>query len=102
MREQPGPEVIGLPDDPLLRKYLPPKFLVRLPADGRAWRGRMALLLWSLGYRIEHAWWLAVHAEGDDAREFEAMLAGIDDDRLRADLEATAQVRDDGSDVLFL
>jgi hypothetical protein len=57
---------------------------------------------WPLGYRIEHAWWLAVHAAGEDARDFEALVAGVSDDRLRADLEASRAARNDGTDVMFV
>ena len=88
--------------DELLRRYLPEQFLCRLPAEGAHWRGRMILLLWSLGYHLEHAWWLGMNVSGDPARAFERQIGRLDDDRLIAQLNATVEARGDDSHLEFV
>ena len=97
----------AIPSDPtkdndLFERYLPAHFLARLPMDGRAWRGRTVLLLWALGYPLEMAWSLGMGADRDQAREFEQLMARLDDQRLIVQLDASAEARGDGSHLEFV
>lgn len=86
----------------VLKRYLPPAFYERLPHGQAAWRGRTALLLWALGYPLEMAWSTAMTADALHASDFERLMARLDDDRLIAQLDATADVRGDGSHLEFV
>lgn len=89
-------------EDDVLKRYLPPAFYERLPPSQMSWRGRTALLLWALGYPLEMAWSAAMTADARHASDFERMMARLDDDRLIAQLDATADVRGDGSHLEFV
>lgn len=89
-------------DGVLVGRYLPAHFVARLPTDGRAWRGRTVLLLWALGYPLEMAWSLGMTADPDQSREFEQLMAQLDDQRLVAQLDASAEARGDGSHLEFV
>ena len=69
---------------------MPQAFYERLPHDGASWRGRTALLLWALGYPLEMAWSMAMTADAQHASDFKLMMARLEDDRLIAQLDATA------------
>lgn len=88
--------------DSLLRRYLPRTFYERLPVQQRWWRGRAALLLWALGYPLEMAWSLAMTPDDQQGREFERLMARLDDDRLIAQLDSSAATRGDGSHLEFV
>ena len=89
-------------DDGVLKRYLPPAFYARLPHRQASWRGRTALLLWALGYPLEMAWSTAMTGDARHARDFERLMARLDDDRLTAQLDATADVRGDGNLLEFV
>lgn len=86
----------------LLKKYLPPAFYGRLPHSGASWRGRTALFLWALGYPLEMAWSTAMTRDAQHASDFKRMMARLEDDRLIAQLDATADVRGDGRHLEFV
>ena len=94
---QPG---VGGTIDDVLAGYLPLRIRWRFrtvsPRE-RAWRLRTVLLLWSLGYALDHAVFLAMADDRPTIAAFEASLARFDDERLVACLEATADERGDGS-----
>lgn len=88
--------------DHLLERYLPTPFRVRLPESQASWRGRTVLLLWALGYPLEMAWSFGMTADAEQARTFEESISRLDDDRLVAQLDATAAIRGDGSHLEFV
>lgn len=88
--------------DGRLLRYLPPEFATRLPLVGGHWRGRMALLLWALGYPLEMAWSLAMTDDPLAEQRFEQSIARLDDARLLSLLEATRVSRGDGSHLAFV
>lgn len=92
----------GRGPDGLLRRYLPAPFLARLPEDQATWRGRLVLLLWALGYPLEMAWSLSMTADDEQARSLKDLIAPLTDERLIAQLEATAETRGDGSHLEFV
>ena len=82
--------------DPLWR-YLPAEFAARLPRKDGFWRGRVALLLWALGYPFEMAWSVAMDRDRATSRRFKASIGRLDDRRLVALLDATEQTRSDAA-----
>ena len=90
----------GGTNDAVLAGYLPVRIRRRLrtvsPKE-RPWRLRTVLLLWSLGYQLDHAVFLAMADDRPTIAAFEASLARFADERLVACLEATADERGDGS-----
>jgi len=85
-----------------LKRYLPAAFYERLPRAQRAWRGRTALLLWALGYPLEMAWATAMTGDHKHASDFEELMSRLNDERLVAQLDATAKLRGDGSHLEFV
>ena len=106
-RDAPDPDsVMERPDQTgrafdLLERYLPEPFRRRIPPADRWWRGRAVLLLWALGYPLELAWSFGMTADAELADELRRWMAQLDDARLIADLEASADVRGDGSHIEF-
>ena len=91
---------VGGTNDEVLAGYLPLRIRRRFRAVApkeRPWRLRTVLLLWSLGYALDHAVFLAMADDRPTIAAFEASLARFDDERLVACLEATADERGDGS-----
>lgn len=88
-------------EDDLVERYLPEPFWRRLPPLDRWWRGRTILLLWALGYPLEMAWSYGISVEGERAAELQGWMAQLEDARLIGDLEATAEIRGDGSHLEF-
>jgi hypothetical protein len=88
--------------DELLEHYLPAPFRLRLPEGEASWRGRTVLLLWALGYPLEMAWSLGMTADAEQASTFEELISRLDDQRLVAQLDASADIRGDGSHIEFL
>jgi len=91
---------LGETNDALLAGYLPLRIRRRFRAVSpreRPWRLRTVLLLWSLGYELDHALFLALADDRPTIDAFEASLRGFADERLVACLEATADERGDGS-----
>jgi hypothetical protein len=88
--------------DELLERYLPAPFRLRLPEGDASWRGRTVLLLWALGYPLEMAWSLGMTADVEQASTFEELISRLDDQRLVAQLDASADIRGDGSHLEFV
>ncbi len=100
MSEDPGRQSTS-PSIDLIERYMPPDFLIRIPPADRAWRGRIILLLWALGYPLAMAWSFGLTDDEGMVAFYRHAIAGLDDDRLVAELEATADVRGDGSEFSF-
>jgi hypothetical protein len=86
--------------DNVLVGYFPPEMRGRwmnAPRADRSWRIRVVLLLWSLGYQLDHASWLASGDDGATNRRYQESLALLGDERLLASFDSTAQQRGDGS-----
>jgi hypothetical protein len=88
--------------DDLVERYLPEPLWRRLSPMDRWWQGRTILVLWALGYPLELAWSYAISAAGEHATELQAWMADLEDARLIADLESSAEVRGDGSHLTFV
>jgi hypothetical protein len=88
--------------DELLERYLPAPFRLRLPQGEASWRGRTVLLLWALGYPLEMAWSLGMTADAEQASTFEELMSRLDDRRLVAQLDTTADIRGDGGHLAFV
>ncbi len=91
----------GATNDDVVDRYLPEPLWRRLPPTVRWWRGRTILLLWALGYPLEMAWSYGISAEGELAIELQGWMAQLEDARLIADLEASADARGDGGHSEF-
>lgn len=85
----------------LVERYLPKHFYVRLPGHERAWRGRIVLLLWALGYPLAMAWSLGLTTDQEMVDVYRDAVARLDDERLVAQLDATKAARGDGSEFSF-
>ena len=85
----------------LVKTYLPPQFYERLPPGERDWRGRIVLLLWALGYPLATAWTLGLADDPEQVEFYRQTVAALDDERLRADLIATAGARQATSNAGF-
>jgi hypothetical protein len=91
----------GAIQDDLVERYLPEPLWRRLPPTDRWWRGRTILLTWALGYPLEMAWSYGISVEGERAAELQGWMAELEDARLIADLEASAEIRGDGGHLEF-
>ena len=86
----------------LVRTYLPRPFYERIPRQDRAWRGRTILMLWGLGYALEHAWALGMTDDDDQVGFYRDAVAQLDDRRLIDLLVATEATRGDGQHLAFV
>jgi hypothetical protein len=50
----------------------------------QAWRGRVFLMTWALGYPETLAWGMALNTDPEHEAWAKAMVADADDDRIRA------------------
>jgi hypothetical protein len=85
----------------VIDSFLPAEFSVRLPTADRAWRGRIVLFLWALGYPLEMAWSLALTDEPEQVAFYHESLGKLPDEELTALLDATASQRGDGGNLMF-
>jgi hypothetical protein len=92
----------GEPIVDVVQRYLPGPFFARLPEADRWWRGRAILLTWALGFPLEMAWSYAMSRIDGEADELRELMARLDDLELVAQLEATAELRGDGSHLEFV
>ena len=86
--------------DPLAR-FLPPEFAARLPSGAEAWRARVALLLWCLGYPLDMAWSVAMDQSDGTSTMFRTSIARVADDELEELLDATRTSRIDTRHLSF-
>ena len=68
--------------------YLPPVLWERLPPTERGWRGRVILVLWAAGYRLEHAYSLAMTDDPGHVADFRHLVDRVDDAVLAASFDA--------------
>ena len=59
-------------------------------------------MLWALGYPLEMAWSFGMTADPAQSRRFKAVVAPLTDERLVAQLDATAARRGDGRHLEFV
>ncbi len=91
----------GEPATDLVERYLPRDFFVRIRERDRAWRGRIILMLWVVGYPLGMAWSLGLTDDVAMVAFYRDAVSRLDDARLIAALDASVDTRGDGSEFSF-